>query len=441
MLLHASSAEPVHASAATPISNTVSKPLREVHVPASCPPSKRILFLIGRGGGGHKASARALLAAARDQGLPWADDVEMIDVGYLIESFVSGKPPRTSGFDGDELYNWLMKRGFYRLAALSGPVAQLGSALIYSKIMRGLVRFWREKAPRLVCSFVPFFNDHFRTSLLRAGSEASLFTVVTDFQSNKAHMWIPKYDPATARRHIIVAGSADLQRQCRELGYPPENVLNTSGMVLHPAFCGGADNEAVALKDGCEKQPRALIFFGGFAPNKTRSLVKRLRASHPELELVVLCGGNESLKGRLVRDGQCAIVEGMVPPGVVARHMRESTFVIGKPGPGAVSEAAACKTPFVMQHRSVMAQEKCVLQWVDTNGLGVVVNRLSRMPRDVCERAIRCTKAIDDLAPNRAVLEVVAACGSRLLAVPEPMSTVDSTTTSQSSAGESDASS
>ena len=403
------------------VSSTVTKPLSEVHVPVSCPPSKRVLFLIGRGGGGHKASARALLAAAHELGLPWAEDVEMVDVGYLIESFVSGKPPRTSGFDGDELYNWLMKHGFYRVAALSGPVAQLGSKFIYRKIMRGLVRFWRERTPRLVCSFVPFFNEHFRTSLLRAGSEASLLTVVTDFQSNKAHLWIPKFDPATARRHIVVAGSADLQRQCRELGYPPENVLNTSGMVLHPAFSGGSDGGAVALKEDRANmtKPRALIFFGGFAPNNTRALVKTLRASHAELELVVLRGGNEGLKARLLRDGQCAAVEGMVPPEVVAQHMRESTFVIGKPGPGAVSEAAACKTPFVMQRRSVMAQEKCVLHWVETNHLGVVVNRLSRMPQDVCEKALACTKAVEALTPNRAVLEVVAACGSHLLAVPD----------------------
>ena len=56
----------------------------------------------------HRHAARP--NCARQQGVKWAENIELVDVGYLIESLPGRRgKPRTSGFDGDELYNWLMK--------------------------------------------------------------------------------------------------------------------------------------------------------------------------------------------------------------------------------------------------------------------------------------------------------------------------------------------
>ena len=185
-------------------------PMRSPEATPSLTPRGGVLFLVGRGGGGHVASARALQVCARQQGVTWAEDIELIDIGYLIESFLPGRrgKPRTSGFDGDELYNWLMKKGLYRLAALCGPLALLGASICHGCIMQGFEKFWQTREPRLVCSFIPFFNGYFRQSLLRSGSRATLFTVCTDFETNRAHRWIPKYDSQWSTRHIIVAAQA-----------------------------------------------------------------------------------------------------------------------------------------------------------------------------------------------------------------------------------------
>ena len=198
---------------------------------ASIPPSDGpVLFMYGRGGGGHKASAKALSACVQQEH-------ELVDVGYLIESFITGREiPRASGFDGDELYNFLMRRGWYVIAQVCGPVAKFITWLQRGKIERSLTAYWSRRRPRAVVSFVPFFNDAFRTSLLRACPDAPLFTVVTDFQSTPTHPWIPKWDEASAKRHVIVAGTPALQRQAEAIGYPPDHVLHTSGMVVHPVF-------------------------------------------------------------------------------------------------------------------------------------------------------------------------------------------------------------
>ena len=83
--------------------------------------SRKIVFIYGRGGGGHKAAARAVQAALLGSGD--AVDIELIDAGYTIEAIMNGSPsPRTSGFDVDELYNVLMRVGFHSAASWLGLV-------------------------------------------------------------------------------------------------------------------------------------------------------------------------------------------------------------------------------------------------------------------------------------------------------------------------------
>ena len=99
-------------------------------------------------------------------------------------------------------------------------------------------------------------------------------------------------------------------------------------MVLHPAFTSSPGVVKAAAPN------RALVFFGGFAPHAVEGLVRSLRSSHPELELIVLCGGNDKLRATLEASGLCAKVEGVLTPEVIADYMRQCCFVIGKPGAG-----------------------------------------------------------------------------------------------------------
>ena len=90
------------------------------------PPLKRVLFLYGRGGGGHKASADAvhdcLLNRLGVEGEA-AYDVTMKDIGKLLETPVLGSfVERLFNWigmpGGDDVYNLLMSRGWYRWAAV-----------------------------------------------------------------------------------------------------------------------------------------------------------------------------------------------------------------------------------------------------------------------------------------------------------------------------------
>lgn len=375
-------------------------------------PKPKVLFMFGRGGGGHKASARAVRDAllSRNENL----DVELVDVGYLMESFVFGRKMRTSGFDGDELYNLLMKHGWYRTARLLPILLQITAAFTKGRIDSGLRRYFAEQAPAAVVSFVPFVNKRFRKQLHAVLPNVHFMTVVTDFTSCDAHPWLDKFSTVTGQRHHIAAGNASLVKQAAGFGFPEKNILATSGMCVHPSFLADyeparpqrASSAPAKLTAGdAGHRTRVVLFFGGFAPPRTLSVVKSLAAVAPDAEIVVLCGGNDALRRRLQKRGGC-VCKGFIPAQEVAATLRSASFIIGKPGPGAVSEAVACGVPIVAESRRVMTQEQPVLDWVQQAGVGVVVNDLTKLPADIATRASACEKTVKEMPPNRACFEV-----------------------------------
>lgn len=377
----------------------------------------RIVFVVGRGGGGHKASARAV----RDALPPHLRNaVEFLDMGYAAEACLWGKESiRSSGFDADELYNTCLKKGFFFLAALLGFGAKLVAKLGRSRIVNGLARMWSKSPPHLVVSFVPYFNAIMRESLHDTCPDASLVTVVTDFANSPEHQWLDPYDRQSRTRHVVVAGTPTLIRQCQELGYPSKDVLASSGMVVHPCFHAQSLKETGGPESPLRVPDRALISFGAMPPMRVEAIAVALARSQPQLEVVVLCGGNAELLRRLRARGDLVVAMPMVDAEAMREFMRTSAFVVGKPGPGTVSEAVACGTAFVTERKGVMAQEKDVLCHVEQVGAGVVVDSLTDMPADLWERVQACQPTMRSLAAsNRAVFEVRDLVLSLLHAMP-----------------------
>jgi len=374
-----------------------------------------VQFLIGRGGGGHKASARAVRDCLIRQKVPWAEDVEFVDAGYLLDSIITRRQAQPGRFDCDDLYNWFMKNGCYRLASLSGPISLLIMKLCGSRLRRGLEIYFLSRQPDAVVSFVPFSGDIVRDALLRVCPTAPLLTVVTDMEHSSfgGHSWIPPFDPRTSVNHTIVAGSKLLQTQAAELGYPPSHILATSGMVVHPDYYEAAEAETATTHDrsappaDLATEATGIVFFGGFAPTAVvRSLVRRALASHATLQLVVICGGNTKLV-RLLKawEENRLAVEGFIPPSRIRDIFRRADFVIGKPGPGVVAEALVCGVPYVTEASTPLSQEVCVLDWLRSSGMGVLVSSFDALPVDLisqCSQAREVARGIQ----NRAVFEL-----------------------------------
>ena len=109
--------------------------------------SGNVYFLLALGGGGHKAAAMAVRECLIAEDVKWNNEIKVIDAAKLVERMtLSGG---SNLFDGDAWYtpalrtyenlrpsavpprpvppvcryNWFMKRGFYRTAAICGHSA------------------------------------------------------------------------------------------------------------------------------------------------------------------------------------------------------------------------------------------------------------------------------------------------------------------------------
>ena len=96
----------------------------------------------------------------------------------------------------------------------------------------------------------------------------------------------------------------------------------------------------------------------------------------------------------------------------VPYYMRLSDFLIGKPGPGSMSEALAKKLPVIVRRNGwTMAHERYNTEWIQKLGAGIVVKDFSReLPGAVRELLVPANYArYRDCAAatrNRAVFEI-----------------------------------
>lgn len=385
--------------------------LREYVESTSEPDATRTaVFMIGRGGGGHKASAIALRDCLLDHGGgglgPWGvDRVELHDVGALVDVGLHGQ---LFPFNGDDIYNWMMKQGFYETADMCTMVGSWAINHNRPVIEDIMERFWDEKKPAIVVSFIPCMNAIMRSSLLRVCPDCWYVTVITDMSISKAHPWIDPWDD-DAINQVVVAGNEELEAKAHELGYG-KSTLRTSGMIVHPEFykVAGAGHCATTRPEAT----KVVIFFGGFAPMRTELITRHLMQSHPDWNVVVMCGANEELHDKLQplaeEDGSRLVVEGFIAPDKIREHFVGAACILGKPGPGAAAELGVCRIPLVVERRGIMSQEQCVLDRLEYLGTGVIVDDLEQLPADLLARTTSCADAFVTQPPNRAVFEVAS---------------------------------
>ena len=180
--------------------------------------------------------------------------------------------------------------------------------------------------------------------------------------------------------------------------------LASASSLVQLGGCGAAGRRIVA-------RPRPI-----FEP-RSHDVVAKAKPEDQSEELTKLT--KKALQQRLTAQGACE-VEGFIPPEAVRAHMAAASFILGKPGPGVVSEAAAAGTPFVTERRYAMPQERPVLEWIGEAQTGVVVDSLTKLPNDLLGRVEACRAAIDaHMAARPAVWIVADAVRSLLEAGPD----------------------
>lgn len=373
----------------------------------------QIDFLFFDAGGGHRSAALALQSVITGQQRPWK--IELVNIQEILDSLDIFR--KVTGLRLEDVYNQMLKRG-YTLGARQLLRAMHGIIRIYHPAqVKLLTRFWTERDPAMVVSLIPNFNRAILQAL-RAADRARnrpptpMVTILTDFADFPPHFWIEKH--AEAGPQFYICGTDRAVEHARAHGHPPHRVFRTSGMIVRPQFYAPLEIDRRAERPRLELDPdlpTGLVLFGGQGSNQMISIVNRIARAGLKLQLILICGRNHTLRDRLaaLKPGFPMHVEGFTSD--IPYFMRLSDFLIGKPGPGSISEALHMHLPVIVERNAwTLPQERYNADWIEERQVGIVLRSFKQIVP-----ALRTLLEGDNLArfkanaaaiENRAVFEI-----------------------------------
>jgi len=350
-------------------------------------------------GGGHRAAASALQSVLQEQRLPV--QVRLVDLLKVLDP--DDRFRRVLGFAPEAFYNRRLASGVTLGLAQELRLLQASIRLLHEPMVRRLAAHWRSTRPDAVVSLVPNFNRAMHDGLARAVPDAPYVTVLTDMADHPPRFWIePGLD------QLVVCGTPRAAAQALAAGCPASRVRLVSGMILRPEFHRPPTIDVAGARAALgldPARPVGVVTFGGHGSRLMRAIARRL----PDTPLILMCGHNAALARQLRAQPARAprvVVEFTTD---VQRWMRLGDFLIGKPGPGSLSEAVQCGLPVIVtRNRATMPQERYNTEWVLERGVGVVLERFADVAAavgQVSERLPELRAAVARVR-NHAVFEV-----------------------------------
>lgn len=385
-------------------------------MPAADGAPEVLLFVIDAGGG-HRAAANALLAAAGQVGAPFRPRLVNLQEVLAPLDFTR----RLTGMPMEQAYNAMVRRGMTRFL---GPMLKVFQATIRWRqraLSERLAAYLAGPRPAAVVSLLPNFNAVFRDAVRRAHPGVPFVVLLTDLADFPPHFWI---EPGVDR---VIVGSEHAVAQAMGLGIPRPRVSRISGMLLHPRFypCRGpAERARVRRELGIESGAFVvLVLFGGKGSPEMRPLCASLLEQPAEWRVIAICGDNprlfESLRELELRSAGRLHRLGFTDR--VADYMAASDLLVTKPGPGSLAEAFHQRLPVVVTcNPYTIPQERYNARFVEEEALGLVVSHWRQIPHAVARLATqpdllqRCRAGIAALPENRAVYEALQVIGGEL---------------------------
>jgi 1,2-diacylglycerol 3-beta-galactosyltransferase len=345
----------------------------------------------------------ALCAVIREQQRPW--ETQCLNLQVLLDPVDPIR--KVAGIRAQDAYNLLLKNGWTLGAAQLLPGLHALIKLNHSRVVHLLESHWRQSQPDMVVSLIPHFNRQLAESVRRVLPGSPFVTILTDLADYPPHFWIER------ESEYLICGTEHAVRQALATGHPAERIFSTSGMIVHPAFyaAGPWDRREDRLRLGLEAdRTTGLVLFGGQGSRLMLNIARKLN-TFENLQLIFICGRNLKLaqKLRSIRFHNPVHVEGFTTR--VPYYMRLSDFLIGKPGPGSISEALVMGLPVIVACNAwTLPQERSNTEWIEEKGVGLVVpsfRHVSEAVKQLLEPATLARFRENALAQrNRAVFEV-----------------------------------
>ncbi|WP_025681065.1 MGDG synthase family glycosyltransferase [Paenibacillus massiliensis] len=257
--------------------------------------------------------------------------------------------------------------------------------VLHSFGIRQLAKALNEEQPDLV---IHTFPQLALPALRRKrGIRLPIVNIITDFDLHGR--WLhPEID-----RYYVP--TEDMKLEAIERGMDPERIV-PSGIPVHASFHEMSTEEMtlvdeaihqpniIELNAGGDNKTKTILLLGGAYGVMTgmHTLCSRL-AALPDVEVLVVCGRNESLRERLMRDlTHCSNIQIFGYVDHIAALMRRSDLVITKPGGITLSESLSSGLPILI-YRPVPGQEMNNALYLERKGAALISTHFEQLIEQV----------------------------------------------------------
>ena len=330
---------------------------------------KKILYLFSDTGGGHRASANALIQAVRK--LDPNVDQEMVDLFAASSKFLNLFAKMYSPVikHAPRLWGalWYLLDDMNKLRKLQ----KIATPFIGKKL-KSLIA----KKPDLIVSVHPLMNHLTTKALKDMGLKIPFITVVTD-PVTFHRSWVDEEADA------LVVATPEAEARAIEFGMPREKV-KLLGLPIRPDFAL-KDEEKAKQREKPRHGSRlftVLLMGGGEGGGKIYDIVKALSKAKLNIRAIVIAGRNNKLEEKLNANAKNFSfplkIYGFTED--VASLMAESDMIITKGGPGSIAEALAMNLPMIITSW-LPGQEEGNVEFVKNEDIG----RVSEDPEEIAK--------------------------------------------------------
>ena len=321
--------------------------------------SKKILYLYSDTGGGHRAAANSLMTAVKR--IKTIDiDQEAIDVfaqgSSFLNIFARAYAPVIKTAPWFWRFLWFSLNDNRRLRIME--------KIANPFILKNIAKIFKEKKPDILVSVHPLVNHLSINAAKLAGLKVPYITVGMDpVDLHKA--WIsPETD-------IITVATEEAKQICLKEGLPEEKI-KLLGIPIDPRFSDEYNKQEVRRSMNLkESLYTVLVMGGGEGAGNIGEIVSELNRSSLEMQLIVICGRNESLKNKL-NEMNMRFPKNIIGfTNEVPSVMSASDIIITKGGPGAIFEALAKDLPMIITSW-LPGQEEGNIKFVLSHDIGKV---------------------------------------------------------------------
>lgn len=332
----------------------------------------KFLYLISDTGGGHRASARAIVTtmkmAEREQNIH-----EIIDVFTMGSPFVNTLFGKTYG-PIIKRTPWLYQFIFFLFN--NDAFFHFGFNVNYSMLGPRLGKYIQDFQPDVIVSLHPLVNH----LVVRSLKECQLFgkipviTVVLDPITLHRSWVCPEVDS-------LVVATPEAKQLTISYGMPSDKI-EIIGLPVDPRFSEESPpREQIRNELGLREDLfTILVMGGGDGIGNMEKFVKALYYSGLPLQLIVVCGRNKSLQEKLDKMAK----EEELPIKVlgytqeVPDLMAASNLLLTKAGPGSLAEALLKELPLIIMSY-VPGQEEGNVRWAEMENFGKYVKNPSEI--------------------------------------------------------------